>query len=196
MKISNFKFQISKLPSGFTLVELLVVIGVLGVLAAGLLATVDPLEQFRKAADSNRRSTSLELINALTRYYAAKQALPWDSVANGGDACNAAALPNGTSASGVAAATAFGDCFTALSNLGEIKTTFASQYQILNKLVVTETTPAGSTDRRVAVCFNPESKSMSSSGETIYSNLGVASAACDTAAERQAAGAACFYCAQ
>jgi len=34
---------------GFTLMELLIVIGVLGILAAGLLAAIDPFEQLKKA---------------------------------------------------------------------------------------------------------------------------------------------------
>ena len=32
---------------GFTLMELLIVIGVLGILAAGLLAAIDPFEQLK-----------------------------------------------------------------------------------------------------------------------------------------------------
>lgn len=186
---SKLKVQSLKLSVGFTLVELLVVIGVLGVLAAGLLATVDPLEQFRKAADSNRRSTSLELVNGITRYYATKQALPWDTVANGGDNCNGGAVPNASRVSNVSAATAFGDCVTALANLGEVKTTFATQYQILNRLYITETTAAGSTDRRFAVCFDPESKSMTRATTTIYTQA--AAATCDPAASE-----ACYFCAQ
>lgn len=180
--------------SGFTLVELLVVIGVLGVLAAGLLATIDPLEQFRKATDSNRRSASLELVNAITRYYAARQALPWDSAAAGGAACNGGAIPASSQVTGVSAASTFGTCITELTAQGELKSTYATQYGVLNKLYITETSAATDETRSVAVCFNPESKSMSRANTTLYSIAGAVDASCDTEAERAAANAACFYC--
>lgn len=186
MSLSNIS---SKLQKGFTLVELLVVIGVLGVLAAGLLATVDPLEQFRKAADSNRRSTSLELINGITRYYATKQALPWDAVDEGGDDCNGGENPDSAQVSLIGGESAFGTCLDALADLGEIKSTFADQYQILNKLYITETTVSGSSDRRVAVCFDPESKSMSRATTTTFT---VAAASTCVPADSDD----CYFCAQ
>ena len=178
------------LQKGFTLIELLVVIGVLGILAAGLLATTDPLEQFRKGADSNAKTTSLELVNAITRYYSVHGTLPWDSVANGGAGCNGGITPAATRVSNIAAASGFNDCLTTLTNEGELKSTFQTQYSVLNKLYITDTTPAGSSSKAVAVCYNPESKSESKRPEAKYSQnpTGVA---CDPALS-----AACYWCAQ
>ena len=190
----NFRSEIAKgLPAGrqgFTLIELLVVIGVLGILATGLLATIDPLEQFRKGADSNRKTTSLELNNALTRYYSVHNVMPWASVANGGANCNAGAVPAATRVSNVTATTAFNDCLTTLTTEGELKSTFQTQYGILNKLYITETTPAGSTATSVAVCYDPESKSESKRPETKFSQ-NPTGLACDPATSTL-----CYWCAQ
>lgn len=174
---------------GFTLVELLVVIGILGILAAGLLATIDPLEQLRKGADSNRKTTALELVNALTRYYATKGTYPWDTAANGGEDCNGAAIPSSSQVSLGGGASSFNTCLTALINQGELKSTFPTQYGVLSKLYVTETTPAGSTTRNTAVCFDPESKSESKRTETQYTQAGATGctpSSVDT----------CYWCAQ
>lgn len=172
---------------GFTLVELLVVIGVLGILAAGLLATIDPLEQFRKGADSNRKTTSLELVNALTRYYAAHNVFPWAATSAGGDACNIETAPSGVAADNANFAT----CLTALISQGELKSTFNQQTNLLKTLLVTDLT-SGS-DARVAVCFNPESKSESARAETKYSATGGVPA---TGVSCPTNTASCYWCAQ
>lgn len=168
---------------GFTLVELLVVIGVLGILATGLLATIDPLEQLRKGSDSNLKTTSLELQNALTRYYSVHGTYPWDSVANGGAACTT--LTVGTA---VNVNTGFGTCLTTLQNEGELKTTFSGQASILNRLFLTDTT-SGST-KSVAICFDPDSKSESKRAETKYAQNGPSGAACDPTTSNT-----CYWCA-
>lgn len=62
---------------GFTLMELLIVIGVLGILAAGLLAAIDPFEQLKKARDTNNRSAAVEFLGASQRYYTTHGYLPW-----------------------------------------------------------------------------------------------------------------------
>lgn len=54
--------------SGFTLVELLVVIAVLGVLAAGVLVAIDPFEQLQRGRDSGRRSAITELGRGAEKY--------------------------------------------------------------------------------------------------------------------------------
>lgn len=161
-------FKFFKSQKGFTLIELLVVIGVLGILATGLLATIDPLEQFRKGADSNRKTTALELGNALTRYYAVHGTTPWDTTANGGAGCNGGVAPAPTRVSNVGGTTAFNDCLTTLTNEGELKGSFQTQYSILNRLWVIDTTPANSTAKSFSICFDPESKSESKKPETKF----------------------------
>ena len=52
---------------GFTLIELLIVMAIIAILAVGLIAALDPLEQIRKGTDTGVRSTATELKNALVR---------------------------------------------------------------------------------------------------------------------------------
>lgn len=66
-----------KNQSGFTLIELLIVIALLGALAVGLLASLDPFEQFKKGNDTGIRNTVTEIHAAAIRYYSTKNALPW-----------------------------------------------------------------------------------------------------------------------
>jgi prepilin-type N-terminal cleavage/methylation domain-containing protein len=65
---ANFKSQMSS-SKGFTLVELLVVIGVLGVLAAAVLTAINPLEQLARGRDAGRKSTINQLGNAVQAYF-------------------------------------------------------------------------------------------------------------------------------
>lgn len=67
----NFKFRISnfKLNNGFTLVELITVIGILGILSVALITVLNPLEQFKKANDSKRKSDLSQIQKALETYY-------------------------------------------------------------------------------------------------------------------------------
>lgn len=172
MTILNYQMKLFKFlrnQKGFTLIELLVVIGVLGILATGLLATIDPLEQFRKGTDSNSKTTALELQNALTRYYAVNGTFPWDSLANGGAACNGGVAPAPTRVSLIGGVSAFNDCLTTLVTQGELKSTFPAQYSVLNKLWVADTTPAANPSAKsAAICFDPESKSESTRSETKF----------------------------
>lgn len=58
---------------GFTLVELLIVIAVIGVLAAVLLMAINPVEQLNKARDGGATNRCKELIGAAERHYAVNQ---------------------------------------------------------------------------------------------------------------------------
>lgn len=63
--------------SGFTLIEILVVIGILAVLFAIALVAINPARQFSQANDTKRRSDVNALLNAVHQYAADnKGALP------------------------------------------------------------------------------------------------------------------------
>ena len=53
---------------GFTLIELLVVITVLGILAAGVLMTLNPVDQIKKARDAHRKSDLAQIQKMLDTY--------------------------------------------------------------------------------------------------------------------------------
>ena len=62
---------------GFTMIELLIVIAVLGILAVAVLASINPIEQINRGRDTGSRSDAEQLISAIDRYYAAKGFYPW-----------------------------------------------------------------------------------------------------------------------
>jgi prepilin-type N-terminal cleavage/methylation domain-containing protein len=61
-----------KLNRGFTLVELLVVIGVLAILATVVLLAVNPGEQLARARDADRISAVAQLGRVLQKYYVSR----------------------------------------------------------------------------------------------------------------------------
>jgi len=69
MKFLNFKTN----QKGFTLVELLIVIAILGVLAGVVLVAINPLEQINRAQDAGRESAIGQLGRATTNYQTSQQ---------------------------------------------------------------------------------------------------------------------------
>lgn len=164
---------------GFTLMELLIVIGVLGILAAGLLAAIDPFEQLKKARDTNNRSAALELVSASQRYYATHGYLPWYKGGVGAYDCSDTALtwddirPT-TAEFGFPRAAVKFDIATlvktdepalclvdTLGVDGEIKSTFFDG--LATDLYVLSGSPT-----KVTICFRPEAKSNLSDDQTMY----------------------------
>ena len=73
------------LKKGFTLVELLIVIGLLGAIALIVIAAINPIEQANRARDTRFKSDGGQLISAIERYFAVKSEFPW---VTGGTAAN------------------------------------------------------------------------------------------------------------
>jgi len=161
---------------GFTLMELLIVIGVLGILAAGLLAAIDPFEQLKKARDTNNRSAAVEMLQASQRYYATHGYLPWVKPDGAGgytcDSAGAARIRPVVDETGyphdaiaLAPQSTSGDAYDCLNATlypdGEIKGTFFSG------LATTLYLWSGS-KTKVGVCFAPEGKSNRTDVQTKY----------------------------
>lgn len=62
---------------GFTMIELLIVIAVLGILAVAVLSAINPIEQINRGKDTGSRSDAEQLVSAIDRYYASKGYYPW-----------------------------------------------------------------------------------------------------------------------
>ncbi len=65
--------------AGFTMIELLVVISVIGVLAVAVLSSINPIEQINKGRDTRTRSDAAQLINAVDRYFSIHEEYPWNT---------------------------------------------------------------------------------------------------------------------
>lgn len=66
---------------GFTMIELLIVIAVLGILAVAVLAAINPIEQINRGRDTGSRSDAEQLLGAIDRYYTTKGFYPWQTAA-------------------------------------------------------------------------------------------------------------------
>jgi len=72
-------FNQMKQQAGFTMIELLIVIGILGILAVAVLAAINPIEQINRGRDTGSRSDAEQLISAIDRYYAFNGYFPWQT---------------------------------------------------------------------------------------------------------------------
>lgn len=157
MKYMKKGLALSK-SKGFTLVELLIVIALLGALAIGLIAALDPVEMIRRGADTGTRNNTKTLFDAFTRYYVAKGYMPWCSgVGNCTNVPSGTVAISGNALSGVTAAIA----------AGELKSTFqTAATKDLTRIYVT------GAESTAVVCFLPQSRSLSTDPNTIYNVSG------------------------
>lgn len=152
------------------------VVALLGALAVGLLAAVDPFEQLKKGTDTSTRNTSSSFQQAAIRYYGTTNA-----------------FPPGMSTQGVTIWSLTNSAVTALQSAGELKQNYAQLAggsSVLSKIFVSTLTTAGS--ESVAVCFQPTSKSFQLDKNTQWDYTAGTSlvASCKT----NGGATACYWC--
>lgn len=70
---------------GFTMIELLIVITILGILAVAVLSAINPIEQINRGRDTGRQSDAEQLLSAIDRYNAFQGYYPWQLNADAPD---------------------------------------------------------------------------------------------------------------
>jgi prepilin-type N-terminal cleavage/methylation domain-containing protein len=171
---------------GFTLVELLIVIALLGALAIGLIGALDPFEQLKKGADTGRRDLVNQVQTAVLRYYATKNAMPWAATAGfSGQNLSFSSLTEG------------------LSNMvgaGELKSNFTDIYKNdLTQVWVTYVPGGTSSSVTVKACYKPDSKSFQVEANTKYDMSGVEITATGAGACKSTTpsnSTMCYWCVQ
>jgi len=68
--------------AGFTMIELLIVISILGILAVAVLSAINPIEQINRGRDTGSQSDAEQLIGAMDRFYAFSGYYPWQTGVN------------------------------------------------------------------------------------------------------------------
>jgi prepilin-type N-terminal cleavage/methylation domain-containing protein len=160
------------LKMGFTLIELIIVMAILGVLAVGLIAAVDPIEQSARSNDAAKINAAKQMFDAVGRYYASKNALPWT-----------------TNQTAVAlSSTTVGTIVTTLSGAGEIKSNFTSSLPSTTTNNVYLSGDATATTPTYTICALVTSKSQKSQS-TLYTDSAGA-----TAAGATCTAASCYSC--
>lgn len=157
--------------SGFTLIELLIVIALLGVLAVGLLATIDPFEQLKKGRDTSTRNMVEEFYNGALRYYAIKDSFPWTTGAVTGLSLTDAGVMTGA--------------VQTIVDAGELKQAFA-EASGRGKVFVTSTS-----GEDLTICFQPQSKAFRNDNNTKYDITGATQA---TDACPNTTATTCYWC--
>src|SRR3989339_1074342 len=195
---------------GFTMIELLIVIAVLGILAVAVLAAINPIEQINRGKDTGTRSDAEQLLSAVDRYYAGRGYYPWMADNESENLAAAWVELQGTATTTIAVGADGEDMLANLSSGGtsEVKESFITR--IIN---AEQTTPLrifneGSlSSDSTYICFTPKSASFREEAWKRCSDDGVARAlpgdfpplacpaggTCATAATSDLA-TACFIC--
>lgn len=145
---------------GFTLIEMLIVITVLGILAVLIIVAINPVEQINRSRDTTSRSDAGQLASALERFYAFNGFYPWQTSATDVDDAGMAwsqftsALvdDDGCPVTEKLSVTADEDCVG--SGTDELKESFLERVQAANYNPLRIFRAAGGS---VYVCFEPKS---------------------------------------
>lgn len=147
--------------AGFTMMELLVVIALLGILVVGLLSALDPVEQINRGKDAEMQNTVAEYVNALQRYFTLKGKFP-DGVIN--DPAASYLLSSNTALTDI----------NILIAAKELKSNFPLQVTVANN---GNRIQANSEDADppaiITVCYKPFSKARFLAPENVCTSAGI-----------------------
>lgn len=198
------KFRLSK---GFTLVELLIVIGLLGAIALIVISAINPIEQANKARDARYKADASQLISAVERYYASNSKFPWEGCSGGNCTLNSSALFAFVSATDPAV----GLCTSSACSAGgllvtsdELKNSFLSRdwAKTTDANLKIYIGKASGSSSSVYACFIPKAKAVQDAAVTngsvrslSFTSAGIPStnSACTSSADDWAAKS-CYIC--
>ncbi len=155
-----------KTRAGFTMIELLIVISILGILAVAVLSAINPVEQINRGRDTGTQSDAEQLISAIDRHHAFQSYYPWQEDAN--DTANATMLNTGlieiTASTPADTATTPCPILDKLSTGGvctgtnELKATFKTRIVSGGSNRTLYIYNMGTTGASTYVCFEPQSQ--------------------------------------
>lgn len=176
---------------GFTLVELLIVIAIIGILAVAILISLDPIEQTNRANDVKLVTGSGEIKNAISRYYAGKLYFPWCTDAACGTLRTGCVLAGNSSAFTTANSCA-ASVLAELKAAGELTSNFAPDSKLVLDL------DAGTATGTFSIAYNPYSKNERTKYTTVLGTAGMYTtntcSVLGTAATCPNTSATCHYC--
>lgn len=162
--------------AGFTMIELLIVIAILGILAVAVLSAINPVEQINRGRDTGSRSDAEQLLSAIDRFNAFQGYYPWQNGASDqtyslpfqiwSQATGVApGLEQNTTGCGVSDLLSAGSTTPACTGSNELKVTFFSRifdsgYNYLN--IYHGANASDST----YICFTPKSDAFNTEAKT------------------------------
>lgn len=170
------------------MIELLIVIALLGALAVGLLAALDPFEQLKKGTDTGVRNTVSEFQGAVIRYYAIKNQMPWCTNAT----CTT--FEDGLSEplpAGGTLLSAMPNTIADIVTSGELKTDFST---LAGGQLAKITVFGSNTNASIEVCYKPQAKSFINDPNTKYVAATGVVAAAGTCKGQGGADLTCLWC--
>lgn len=153
------------LNKGFTLIEILIVIFILGILSIVILTALNPIELINRGKDTSTLETATQVQDASHRYIAANFKTPWNEDV---EAVNLVSTEGQT-------------VLEELIDLGEVKESFKKNKNLSNLYL-----SATKDMRLIFICFEPRSQAFKNKKETVYVRGGQLAENCD---EED-----CFYC--
>jgi len=163
----------SKINRGFTMIELLIVIAVLGVLAVAVLATFNPIEQINRGRDTGSRSDSEQLLSAIDRYNANRGLWPWQDEDTDADELTDFDTP-------ISEDFPTGPICSMVDNLGAERNPQCPGTDEIKEAFIARLTSTshndlhiyyeGGSGNSVYICFNPQSKAFSQEAATRCDN--------------------------